>query len=70
MMEKEKKKKTQIKHQKPAQTSRTAIQRETHSPDYFYKKGVKFQEDCQKQAEQEFKKIYPFKINDKVVSQK
>lgn len=69
-MEREKKKRTNIKHQKPVQTSRTAIQRESHSPDYFYRKGVKFQEECQKQSEAQFKKLYPFKINDKVVSQK
>lgn len=69
-MEKEKKKKSDNRQEKHVQTSRTAIQREAHSPDHFYRKGVKFQEECEKKSEVEFKKIYPFKITEKNVTQK
>lgn len=43
-------------------------ERERHSPDYFYKKGLQFQQHCQQQCEAEFRKVYPFKLNERTLS--
>ncbi len=44
------------------------LHKEKHSPDYFYKKGLNFQEECKKKEESNFKKIYPFKTKDMSLS--
>lgn len=55
----------EIKPEKQSyQTSRVTTHREKHSPDYFYKKGVKFQSEFEENCEKSFKKLYPFKIQD------